>query len=61
MIFPQNMLAKQEDHIPYNLLKQMRRGEDMEEKGSWGAGGRGGREEGNRLRTWGIIGKAHMD
>lgn len=55
------MLAKQEDHIPYNLLKQMRRGEDMEEKGSWGAGGRGGREEGNRLRTWGIIGKAHTD
>lgn len=55
MTFLQNMLAKQEDHIVYNLLKQMRRGEDTE-KGSWGAGGRGGREEGNRLRTWPIEG-----
>lgn len=56
MIFPQNMLAKQEDHIVYNLLKQMRREEDTEEKDSWGAGGRGGREEGDKLRTWPIEG-----
>lgn len=56
MTFLQNMLAKQEDHIVYNLLKQMRRGEDTEEKGSCDAGGRGGREEGNRLRTWPIEG-----